>query len=204
MPSWPARLLLSGLPASESANPLPLEPSATDGAHRLQNPSRQNVVRSAQRASVSDSRNSDSFSPTTTSPSRKALQHGRSISHPFPSALASGKRVDRNTDHGLQEPAMNMVIRANAPGMDKQHVGSPGQKGASHYSEGDLVTGRCATCDSLVRWPRQLNVYRCSVCLMINDLKPMVWEDGPASNPQGAERISSVPGTTRGMFPRAL
>ena len=39
-------------------------------------------------------------------------------------------------------------------------------------AEKHLVTGRCITCDSLVRWPKHLNVFRCTVCLMINDLKP--------------------------------
>ena len=44
--------------------------------------------------------------------------------------------------------------------------------GPSQYGEKDLVTGKCLTCDSLVRWPRQLDVFRCTVCLMVNDLKP--------------------------------
>ena len=37
--------------------------------------------------------------------------------------------------------------------------------------------GKCATCDSSVRWPQHLEVYRCTVCLMINDLKPNVPND---------------------------
>jgi E3 ubiquitin-protein ligase HECTD2 len=32
------------------------------------------------------------------------------------------------------------------------------------------------TCDSTVRWPKELKVFRCTVCLMINDLKPIVLE----------------------------
>lgn len=35
----------------------------------------------------------------------------------------------------------------------------------------ELVTGKCATCGSLVRWPRHLNLFRCTVCLMVNHLK---------------------------------
>lgn len=34
-----------------------------------------------------------------------------------------------------------------------------------------LMTGKCATCGSLVRWPRHLHVFRCTVCLMVNHLK---------------------------------
>jgi len=32
------------------------------------------------------------------------------------------------------------------------------------------------TCDSMVRWPKELKVFRCAVCLTINDLKPVVLE----------------------------
>lgn len=34
-----------------------------------------------------------------------------------------------------------------------------------------LMIGKCATCGSLVRWPRHLHVFRCTVCLMVNHLK---------------------------------
>ena len=51
----------------------------------------------------------------------------------------------------------------------KDHMaanGIPLQNGEKHF-----VTGRCITCDSRVRWPRHLDVFRCTVCLMVNDLK---------------------------------
>lgn len=35
----------------------------------------------------------------------------------------------------------------------------------------ELVTGKCATCGSLLRWPRHLNLFRCTVCLMVNQVK---------------------------------
>lgn len=41
-------------------------------------------------------------------------------------------------------------------------------------AEISFVTGKCSTCDSRVRWPRHLDVFRCTVCLMVNDLKPSV------------------------------
>lgn len=40
----------------------------------------------------------------------------------------------------------------------------------------DLMTGKCMTCDSMVRWPKELKVFRCTVCLTINDLKPVLLE----------------------------
>ncbi len=36
----------------------------------------------------------------------------------------------------------------------------------------DFVTGTCMTCGSLVRWPRELLLFRCTICLTINDLEP--------------------------------
>lgn len=36
------------------------------------------------------------------------------------------------------------------------------------------VTGRCMTCDSTVRWPREVKVFRCVTCQTINDLEPFV------------------------------
>ncbi|KAH0544830.1 hypothetical protein FGG08_001059 [Glutinoglossum americanum] len=50
-------------------------------------------------------------------------------------------------------------------------------------SEIDLVAGNCMTCDSLVRWPRELNVFRCTICLTINDLKPQA-AAGMVNRPQ--------------------
>ena len=44
----------------------------------------------------------------------------------------------------------------------------------------ELRIGKCATCNSTVRWPRHLGVYRCTACLMINDLKS---ESGGNSDP---------------------
>ena len=60
--------------------------------------------------------------------------------------------------------------------------------------EKDFVTGKCATCDSLVRWPRHLDVYRCTVCLMVNDLK-----QGARLTMEGreAERPSTKPDLPR-------
>lgn len=43
---------------------------------------------------------------------------------------------------------------------------TPTQQGNS-----ELMTGNCATYGSLVRWPLYLNVFRCTVCLMVNHLK---------------------------------
>lgn len=59
-------------------------------------------------------------------------------------------------------------------------------KSPTQCAEKDLVTGKCMTCDTNVRWPKHLNVFRCTVCLMINDLKPAVVNQ-QADIPQAGE-----------------
>lgn len=72
--------------------------------------------------------------------------------------------------------------------------------------EKDLTTGKCMTCDSMVRWPKNLSVFRCTVCLTINDLKPILLEarrgDGqrtpvaakPGTNPGTGQSRSNIDG----------
>lgn len=112
------------------------------------------------------------------------------MSHPFP-GLFAGRRKNydaaRRRD-SVDEDSMSSVSGSGA-GQQGRSVGlettrdqnqnqnqnqSPGRGKAIENS--DLVTGKCGTCDSLVRWPRELLVFRCTVCLMINDLRPVALE----------------------------
>lgn len=101
----------------------------------------------------------------TSSPSRPS--HGRSYSHPFPSIFGGGKKAEKITDIDYNDDALETLTESSfvSTGLaSKDHMAANGEK--------DFVTGRCITCDSLVRWPRHLDVFRCTVCLMVNDLKP--------------------------------
>jgi E3 ubiquitin-protein ligase HECTD2 len=100
---------------------------------------------------------------------RSTSRHGRSMSHPFPSIFQSKKK--NGADNG-------------APALDSADVDhsrlipqSPSKTTTSKFGrvpDKDLVTGKCMTCDSMVRWPKELAVFRCTVCLTINDLKSTV------------------------------
>ena len=106
----------------------------------------------------------------TSSPSRPG--HRRSHSHPFPSISGSGNRADN-----IAEPAFDDDILETLNGSPSTSIklASKDHKAANGTSlqngEKNLVTGKCVTCDSRVRWPRHLTVFRCTVCLMVNDLK---------------------------------
>lgn len=59
-------------------------------------------------------------------------------------------------------------------------------------SDLDLTTGKCMTCDSMVRWPKELTVFRCSVCATVNDLTPI----GRSENPESCYSEQSTRGST--------
>ena len=106
----------------------------------------------------------------TSSPSRP--RHGRSYSHPFPSIFGSGKKAEKVFEINYSSDALKALTESPfvSTGLaSKDHMAANGT--SLQNGEKDLVTGKCITCDSLVRWPRHLDVFRCTVCLMVNDLK---------------------------------
>ena len=110
---------------------------------------------------------------SSSSPSRPS--HRRSYSHPFPSIFGSGKKAKKISENVSNEDALNKLNKSPLIPIvlaSKDQMASNGnclQKGEKHF-----ITGRCSTCNSRVRWPRHLDVFRCTVCLMVNDMKPSV------------------------------
>ncbi|KAI9770729.1 MAG: putative E3 ubiquitin-protein ligase [Geoglossum simile] len=168
MASWPARFISNppgsnpGLPTATSANPTPSSAPIWGQTHITQGePGAQPLC----------------DDPILQPSSRQRTQHSRSISHPFPSFFSQGKRVGRRSrsdeafgtdstdDENAVVPGGNFSSVTAKPDQSKARLVGP---------EKDLITGRCMTCDSLVRWPKELNVFRCTICLTINDLKPAV------------------------------
>lgn len=95
---------------------------------------------------------------------RLTSKHGRSKSHPFPSLFQSKQKRD----------GVNALSTSDSSDGDNHLLPSHGAY-SKHARPPDkvLVTGKCMTCDSTVRWPKELLVYRCTVCLTINDLKSL-------------------------------
>jgi E3 ubiquitin-protein ligase HECTD2 len=97
--------------------------------------------------------------------------HSRSISHPFPSLFGGSNKKNHkgvtkqdflDSDDDDDFVTYKPDLRSNSPRKSSQRQG-PAE---------DFLTGRCMTCDSTVRWPRDVKVFRCTVCLMVNDLEP--------------------------------
>ncbi|KAK4241099.1 hypothetical protein C8A03DRAFT_41495 [Achaetomium macrosporum] len=93
--------------------------------------------------------------------------HRRSMSHPFPSLFSlrkkkSGPVSGAETSSGDEGPSNP----EKAPPMRGHH------RSGSSVGSRDWNTGRCMTCGSLVRWPKELHVFKCTICVTINDLQP--------------------------------
>ena len=172
MPSWPSRFLSSSSatpnPTTISVNDRPISPrTQVDDLHSTGTSARFNPPLA-----------STEFYSSSNSASRP--RHGRSISHPFPSLFGNGKRTDRKVDLDQLEAELDGLNDNTGIVAGNEITRTSSEREKSQPSENDLVVGKCATCDSLVRWPRHLDVYRCSVCLMINDLKHAIQETAGA------------------------
>lgn len=110
-----------------------------------------------------------SDSDTQTSLLRPAkIQHGRSLSNPFPSifdtangAQPSGSRPQATASREERAYEQNMASKTGrSPRKD------------STTKDKEFSTGNCMTCASLVRWPMGLDVFKCTICATVNDLTP--------------------------------
>ena len=165
MPSWPPRLYL-GSPAPD--------PRSKSRARALKgSPYREDQV--GENMYLDQPFHGVPVVTLTSSSSPSRPSHGRSYSHPFPSIFGSGKKAEKMSGNVFNEDALNRLNKTPwiPIGLaSKDQMASNGN--CLQKVDKDLVTGRCSTCDSRVRWPRHLDVFRCTVCLMVNDLKPNV------------------------------
>lgn len=141
-----------------------------------------------------------SYGASNTSKPTRTPSHGRSMSHPFP-ALFSGKkkRTADSTGPPAHESTDDDVALPYGVPNDVQ-VPAPKQK----VPDKDLMTGKCMTCDSMVRWPKDLKVFRCTVCLTINDLVPVVLEARRGDGHRAPVPLKSLVRPIAGAPPRGM
>ncbi|KAI9367350.1 hypothetical protein BJX61DRAFT_312753 [Aspergillus egyptiacus] len=105
------------------------------------------------------------------SPPSSHRGHTRSVSQPFASpSTRTGRRrnksisldADLDSDDDDDDDIYVPNVLSTSP---RKGVPRPPPKD-------DLTTGKCAVCNSTVRWPRNLKVFRCTECLTVNDLEP--------------------------------
>ncbi|KAK4455550.1 putative E3 ubiquitin-protein ligase [Podospora aff. communis PSN243] len=120
--------------------------------------------------------------------------HSRSMSHPFPSLFSSKKK--KSPQMGA-DPSDSESADETGP-MPKLHKPQTrGHKNGSSPGSRDFSTGRCITCGSLVRWPRELQLFKCTICLTVNNLHPSERQSrrdgsqGPTTAPANGGRAVS-------------
>lgn len=112
-----------------------------------------------------DYSSSDSDAESSQQNRGRTSNHSRSMSNPFPSLFGSRKRQG-----SASKPSVDV---------DKANVGPAPNKQVNTHRRGsparsrDFATGNCMTCASLVKWPKDLKVFKCTICMTINDLVPI-------------------------------
>lgn len=161
MPSWPVRLHFGSPPLQKSVS----HPKASDSRrqvdesyqteHNNAGPSLPGVpVLSPQRLNHSPRQ-------------EQRAQHGRSQSHLFSLTFGASRHMDDKSITIANQDSTTYAAQLVTKCLKMSPSDDPSQTSLK-----DCMTGRCGTCNSLVRWPRHLDFFRCSVCLMINDIKP--------------------------------
>ena len=124
--------------------------------------------------------------------------HSRSLSHPFPSPFGGlGKKRDK---HIIQPELFDSGDDDDDDddfGVGYAHLrpsGSPRKDSARAVPEHDFVTGKCMTCNSTMRRPRNVKIFRCTTCLAVNDLEP-VWgsKETPPTERSGKNKSLPAP-----------
>ncbi|PHH65148.1 hypothetical protein CDD81_3279 [Ophiocordyceps australis] len=115
----------------------------------------------------SSSSDSDSQTPSST---HLGPRHSRSMSNPFPSLFSGKKKRPDATPRGpplAESDSQHGSMAAHSPRKQRRGVSAANKK---H----DFTTGNCMACASLVKWPHELSVFKCTICCTINDLVPLV------------------------------
>ncbi|KAL3472896.1 hypothetical protein BJX99DRAFT_206700 [Aspergillus californicus] len=113
------------------------------------------------------------LSPPSPPPFRRG--HARSASQPFASPFPmTGKRRKKSFS---VEPALDTDDDDDDDDDDEIYLPnvlstSPRKGIPRPPPKDDLTTGKCMVCNSTMRWPRNLKVFRCTDCLTVNDLEP--------------------------------
>ncbi|ROW17220.1 hypothetical protein VPNG_01200 [Cytospora leucostoma] len=107
-------------------------------------------------------------------PPPKSQRHGRSRSHPFPALFPSKRKspskkpspddFDSDSDSDAEMLGLGPGSRSKAP------VQSTSPSSKRPAGDKDFASGNCMTCGALSRWPKGLKVFKCTLCMTINDL----------------------------------
>ncbi|QYT01455.1 HECT-domain-containing protein [Trichoderma simmonsii] len=129
--------------------------------------------------------------------------HSRSMSNPFPS-LFNGRRRQGSAS----KPSVDVDRAVGGPAPSNRPVQTH-KRGNPSMSK-DFATGNCMTCASLVKWPKELKVFKCTICMTINDLVPISVDSqgskqqrhDTSPGPSSSKQPPPSPGMAPGQGPR--
>ncbi|KAJ3497775.1 hypothetical protein NLG97_g1640 [Lecanicillium saksenae] len=104
--------------------------------------------------------------PPAVPPKPGQARHSRSMSHPFPAMINATDAPSSSYLGQNRFPDERRDGRTMTRQMDK------GARKLGGSSNNDFSTGNCMTCGGLVRWPGNINVFKCTTCATVNDLEP--------------------------------
>ncbi|KAL7944393.1 HECT domain-containing protein [Trichoderma barbatum] len=150
-----------------------------------------------------DPSSSDSDAESSSQQSRgRKPKHSRSMSNPFPSLFSSRKRQG-----SASKPSVDADKATGGPAPNNRQVKTH-RRGSPSRSK-DFATGNCMTCASLVKWPRELKVFKCTICMTINDLVPISVDSqgskqrhDTSPGPSSSKQPELSPGMAPGQGPR--
>ncbi|CAD6499501.1 BgTH12-03613 [Blumeria graminis f. sp. triticale] len=193
MPQWSSRLLSSS-PRFEQAGQKVVIGNSTPNAQIQQAAIESRPAESLAIPGLPNANTNNNIS--VSSLTSASSSHVRSISNPFPSFFSGKKKRFADTPTNVGATGIESTDQDKEPPITNRNSSTskaPKQK----FAEKDFVTGKCMTCDSNVRWPKELNIFRCTVCMTINDLKPIKLENRHEDNQRipvsGTPRADSGP-----------
>lgn len=113
-------------------------------------------------------------------PPSKPSSHSRSRSHPFPALFSAKKKLspkkpspddfDSDSDSDAEMLGLGPGSKSKAKAKAKAPVQYTSPSSTRPAGDKDFASGNCMTCGALSRWPKGLKVFKCTLCMTINDL----------------------------------
>ena len=182
MPSWPSKLV-SASSITPTTNSTILSSQEAPNSSQPSDFSFESVPTLAPQSSSRSTQLPES-------PGRNSSKHGRSLSLPFPSIFGAGRRTRKDGDGNENGRRGSQPRRSPHEAFPQDpKLNSPTSR---RLPDKDMITGRCMTCDSIVRWPKALSTFRCTICLTINDLVILQPESLSFNQQMGGKGTSRV------------
>lgn len=98
------------------------------------------------------------------------------MSHPFPSLFSSKRKTAQKNpspDDFDSDSDSDAEMLGLGPGSKQRRPtqpAGPSKVNGRPSTDKDFASGNCMTCGAMSRWPKGLKVFKCTLCMTINDL----------------------------------